>query len=309
MHSKKKAPVVIFSYNRLWNLKKLLESLKKNYYYDQSKIYIFQDGYNKEMDTREINKIKKTIKFLKGLSKSNKNIYLIIRKKKFGLSKNIIQGVTYVIKKYKKVIVLEDDLILSKNFLNFMNHSLNFYKNNNNIWHISGWSFNLRKKKYQFDNYFMGWPSSWGWATWSDRWMYFEKNPKKLIKWTSSKINKFNFDGNYNFFSQVKRNYLNELNSWAIFWYAVIFTKKKLCVFPNQSLVKNTGYGINSTNTKRKNLLFHTKCNFDKNFYSFNFNKILVENKQYKEEIKNKMRLYKKNICYKFISAILGLFK
>ena len=124
MHSKKKAPIVIFSYNRLWNLKKLLESLKKNYYYDQSKIYIFQDGYNKEMDKIEINKIKKTTKFLKDLSKSNKNIYLIIRNKKFGLSKNIIQGVTYVIKKYKKVIVLEDDLILSKNFLNFISFAV-----------------------------------------------------------------------------------------------------------------------------------------------------------------------------------------
>ena len=61
-------------------------------------------------------------------SVKNKNVTLIFRNKNFGLKKNITLGISEIISKYKRVIVLEDDLILSRNFLLYMNSGLNFYK-------------------------------------------------------------------------------------------------------------------------------------------------------------------------------------
>ena len=48
----------------------------------------------------------------------------------YGLSKNIIQGVSEILKKFKKIIVLEDDLIETDNILKFMNEGLTLYEKN-----------------------------------------------------------------------------------------------------------------------------------------------------------------------------------
>ena len=79
------------------------------------------------------------------------------------------------------------------------------------MWHISGWNYNL-KLHYDYDAFFIRNIASWGWATWSDRFKKYEKNPTKIIKkWKKKKINKFNLDNYYNFFSQVVRNYNKKL--------------------------------------------------------------------------------------------------
>ena len=130
-----------------------------------------------------------------------------------------------------------------------MNLNLNKYKNSKKVWHISGFNFNvdIKSKETQF---FTRVSNCWGWATWSNRWRYFKKNPKHIIhNWSKSKIKKFNFDNTSNYFSQIERNYNKTLNSWAIFWYATIFEKKGLCINPVKSLSKNIGYGVNATNT------------------------------------------------------------
>ena len=295
MIKKNLSPVLIFSFNRKNKLKKLIISLKKNKYYKQSKIYVFQDYFNSEFDIRKKREINKTIEYLKELKKKEKNIFLKVRQKNFGLANNIISGVNEIIKKYNKAIILEDDLILSKNFLAFMNEALFFYEYEKKIWHISGWCFSIKSPKYKEDNYFLNWPCSWGWATWKNRWKYFSKNSNKFINWNKKNIKKFNFDNSYNFFSQIKRNHNKELNSWAIFWYAKIFEKKKLCIYPKNNLVENIGIGKNASNTYKKNDLFISKIKNKKIKYNFKFDKNLVENNYYKKLIKKKMKNNRKN--------------
>ena len=158
---------------------------------------------------------------------------VFIRKKNIGTASNIIQGVSKIIKVKKKVIVVEDDIIVSKNFLQYMNDNLEKYKNHKKVWHISGWNWNFNFPEYKYDFFFMRYATCWGWATWSDRWKYFKKNPKKLIKsFTKNKIKEFNLDNSYDFWSQVIRNEKKIINTWAIFWYATIFIKKGLSINP-----------------------------------------------------------------------------
>lgn len=52
-----------------------------------------------------------------------------MRKNNMGLAKNIILGVTKVLSIKKKAIILEDDILVSENFLKFMNLCLNKYEN------------------------------------------------------------------------------------------------------------------------------------------------------------------------------------
>ena len=83
--------------------------------------------------------------------KALKRLKFLLEKKNIGTASNIIQGVSKILKAKKKVIVLEDDLIVSKNFLKYMNDNLEKYKNYKKVWHISGWNWNFNFPEYKYD--------------------------------------------------------------------------------------------------------------------------------------------------------------
>jgi len=294
---KKYSPVVIFSYNRIDNIKKLLKSLNRNFEFKKSDLFIFQDNY-RNLDDK--NKVINVINYLKKL-RSKKQFNLVIREKNFGLAKNIIQGVSQVLKKNSSAIFLEDDLIVSKNFLKFMNLNLIYYKNQKKVWHISGWNYNLNFNLEE-DAYFTRGMNCWGWGTWRDRWKYFEKKPNVIIKsWTKNKIFRFNFDNSINFFSQIVRNQNNDINTWAIFWYAVIFLRNGLCLNPVKSLVKNTGIGNSATHTKFIKKIFNSKLNIS-NIKKYKLPKEINENNfAYNLIVDNFSKIKKINLWNKFL--------
>ena len=55
-----------------------------------------------------------------------------------GLYENITSGLNLIFKKKKTAIILEDDILVSKHFLRYMNDSLKFYKNNIKVGSICG---------------------------------------------------------------------------------------------------------------------------------------------------------------------------
>src|SRR5699024_3409085 len=88
-----------------------------------------------------------------------------------GLANSVISGVTKVIDKFGKVIVIEDDLISSTDFLSYMNNALEFYEMNKSIWSISGYNIPIDiPSNYKHDVYLSYRGCSWGWATWKNRW-------------------------------------------------------------------------------------------------------------------------------------------
>jgi len=159
----------------------------------------------------------------------------------YGLAKSIMEGVTDVISEYGSVIVLEDDIVTAPGFLRFMNDALERYRHESKVWHISGWNYPIEPEGLP-SAFFCRVMNCWGWATWSDRWGHFEKNPERvLLEWDKNQINDFNLDGSHDFLWHVKANVSGELNTWAIFWYATIFEHQGLCLNPAISFVKNIG--------------------------------------------------------------------
>ena len=276
------APIVIFTYNRKETIEKLIISLLKNKESKNSNLYIFQDNHKNIYDKIKVEDVKKYIRHIKGFKK----IKIYYRSINFGLSKNIIEGIKLVFSKYDKAIFLEDDLIVSDQFLEFMNKCLNFYYKKKKIWHISGWNYDINIKNNNYDAFIIRNTNSWGWATWKDRWKYFSKDPEKIVKtWESNYIKKFNLDNVYDFFLQIKKNYLKISDTWGIFWYATVFVNKGLCIYPKNSLVNNIGFGEFATNTKIKQFFFENTIDYKKK--NIKLPKKLIENKLFLEAIKN----------------------
>lgn len=252
------APVVLFCYNRPEHTRETLSALAKNIYSDQTDVYIFVDGIRDSENEKECylqNAVIKVISEINGFKSKS----ITVSEKNNGLAQSIISGVSKIVAQHKAVIVLEDDIVTGKYFLEYMNIALEKYADNKEVWHITGWH-NPTSIENQNDSFFYPLMDCWSWATWNDRWSFFEKNPEKLIHSLSRKeIRKFNVDGLVpNKWAQVLGNYNGVNNTWAIFWYAVIMQHNGLCLAPANSIVKNIGFdntGVHSTSKENYQIL------------------------------------------------------
>ncbi|WP_217496505.1 glycosyltransferase [Providencia heimbachae] len=169
------APVVLFVYARPSHTQRTVDALLLNPDALSTDLIVYSDGARNDSDTEAVNQVRNIFKGINGFN----SIKLIERKKNYGLAQNIIDGVTEVCNEYGKVIVLEDDIVTSPSFLNFMNAALNKYEKEKKVWHISGWNYPLKNVEKLPDAFFWRTMNCWGWATWDDRWKYFEKKTKK----------------------------------------------------------------------------------------------------------------------------------
>jgi len=237
------APIVLFVYNCPWHVRQTLESLSRNLLADQSELFVFADGPKFNASEEDKDKIKEVRNIVKE-KEWCKSVKLIESEINKGLADSIIQGVTQIVNNYGRVIVLEDDLILSKFFLKYMNEALDFFEKEPRVMHIAGHSFPLKGIKQNI--YFLNYVSPIGWATWENRWVYFEKDADLLI----SKLNdlpdfnlvNFNCGFGNEFYEQLIRNADKRLKTWAVKWHTSIFLNGGVTLFPKHSLIDNIGF-------------------------------------------------------------------
>lgn len=246
------APIVLFTYNRLEHTRKTIEYLKENILAMQSDLIVFSDASKSDIDEKKVQKVRLYLKSVRGFSSCT----LIERENNFGLAKNIIEGVSEVISTFGKIIVLEDDLLTSKNFLCFMNESLKYYQERQDVFSISGYTGNLSSlTDYDRDTYLTCRPSSWGWATWKHQWVNIDWNVSDFDEFIKNRkeVERFNHGGID--MTLMLKNYMKgKNNSWAIRWSYAMFKKNKYCIYPKLSKVQNIGFGIDATHCTGVNI-------------------------------------------------------
>jgi hypothetical protein len=205
-----------------------------------------------------------------------------------GLANSIISGVTQVLEDYGKIIVLEDDLITSRNFLDFMNQGLDFYKDDLKIQSITGYTLDLPTLNGYLEDYYYGFrESSWGWGTWKNRWETTDWEVKGYLKFKYNVFQQIKFmRGGSDLPLMLKRQMNGKIDSWAIRWCFDQFRKGQLTVFPTISKVINIGDGANATHTKSI-IKFRTELDIgDKT--KFNFKREININNTLMKEFRKK---------------------
>jgi glycosyltransferase involved in cell wall biosynthesis len=239
------APIVIFAYNRPLHLRQTVEALLKNEYASDSDLIIYSDGYKDEKSREGVEKTREYIQSVTGF----KSIKVVEREKNWGLASNIIDGVTTVVNKYGRIIVLEDDLLTSPYFLKYMNEGLEKYAHCEEIASIHGYLYPVKDRLPE--NFLLKHTDSLGWGTWKDSWTIFNPDGDALLKYLHKEnlVRRFNFNNSYNFEKMLRYQVEGKNNSWAIRWYASAFLANKLSLFPNKSLVCHNGNDELGTNS------------------------------------------------------------
>jgi acetyltransferase-like isoleucine patch superfamily enzyme len=233
------APIVLFVYNRPWHTQQTVAALKQNALAVVSDLIVYSDAAKKESDYPKVADVRLCLRQISGF----KSVEIVEREVNWGLAASIIDGVTRVVNKYGKVIVLEDDLITAANFLDYMNDALAKYQNCPKVFSISGYSHSSGAANFE-STYFLKLTSSWGWATWSDKWHYFKRDDQllKKILHHPSLSKRFNFDNSYDCCLMARRQLDGLIDSWAIYWHATAFFEEGLTLYPENSLVRNIGF-------------------------------------------------------------------
>jgi len=265
--------IALFAYNRPRHLKKTLNSLIQNYNSSAFDIFIFCDGAKKNSDIEKVKKVHKIVRELRHFN----NKKLIFREKNIGLANSLLMGITETLKIKKSVIVIEDDLITNKNYLNFMSEGLDFFKNDKLIGSITGYSYtNLRKSEIN-DIFLSQRHASWGWGTWRHLWnkMKWEK------KWALKHLKDSNFKKNFNkagkdMYQMLAEQLEGKSDTLDIMINLNYFKMNRFCVCPRKSLLYNVGLDGTGIHCKKGDKIFN---NFSNTFKVNNFEEITPEEK------------------------------
>ena len=255
----KDTAICIFAYTRESGLKNLIKDIKKNQNFKKYEYYFFIDYPKQKKSFFKNTRIIKITDEFKKLA----NVKVIKRKRNYGLSKNILNGINFIKKRYKKFIILEDDLRISKFYLNYMQTLLNKYENDDKIYSITGYNFpkkifDLNLKK--FSVFLTKRPNSWAWGSWSKKWSKVNFENKIFDKIYSNKkkmklISKYGEDLKF-----ILRDTLNlKIESWAVKWTIYHILYNKYCIYPVNSLVNEEGFKYLPTNNFFRTKKFHHK--------------------------------------------------
>lgn len=236
------SPIALFVYNRPKHTAATLLALSKNMLANNSLLYVFADGLKENANAEQIEKVRATREVVRSQNWFEKTI-IIERDNNLGLANSIITGVSQVIALHGKAIVLEDDIIPQKGFLQYMNDALNMYESDDRVGCIHAWNYALDTSKRKESTFFLKGADCWGWATWKRSWDLFEPDGQKLLNEIKKRRLEYSFNrnGTHSFVQMLEDQIAGKNDSWAIRWHASLFLQNKYCLQPTNALVENIG--------------------------------------------------------------------
>jgi hypothetical protein len=246
------APICLFCFNRLEETKISVESLLQNVECKDTDLFVFCDGPRDENDLRSVKRVYQYVSSIVGfkslrISKSNVNL---------GLATSITEGVTEILRSHSRVIVLEDDLILSTNFLFYMNAALDYYDSSDKVAVVSGYSIAIEGKMNRGDVYFHRRSQSWGWGTYAQYWNneILTQNTRNSLM-SQRLLSKLGKDCGLDMVRMIQASLDSKIDSWFVWWALYLNSLDLFTVYPYSSKVSNNGFSDEGTHCKSINAL------------------------------------------------------
>ena len=241
------APILLFAYKRPAELEQVVRALRANYLAPESDLHVFVDGPKHPFDLPKVEAVHRVVNNITGF----RTVHRHYAGRNMGLAKSIIAGVSKVMAEHGRVIVLEDDLLTTRNFLDYMNQALTTYADNKQVFSVSGYTFPFEQPaEYTAAGYMYPRTGSWGWASWADRWQNIDWELTDYEQFMADKerCDLFDFYGSDRL-RMLKRWQDGLLDSWAIRWCYAQAKVNGVTLYPTTSKVENIGFSQESTNT------------------------------------------------------------
>ncbi len=127
------APVGLFIYKRPEHTRRAIVSLQACDGAQSSPLYVFADGPKTEAEVPAVQATRTIARELLGRS-----AVFVEQERNRGLANSIIAGMTKLCDQYGTVIAVEEDLVLARSFLRFLNEGLERYLDQPQVMQVSG---------------------------------------------------------------------------------------------------------------------------------------------------------------------------
>lgn len=236
-----RSPVAIFAYNRPRHLAAMIATLQSCEGFEESPVKIFVDGPRGNADLAGVGEVRRLVRGLQC-----PNVTYEFADDNRGLRRSIYAGVSQMVSTYGRVIVLEDDLVLSPIALSYFNDALEHYEHDTRVWSISGYISDVRSLRSYPRTLTLPFAHSWGWATWDRAWRQFDLDaePESINRRAKSFELAFSMNGFYPYHLMLERSSSGQVDSWYAHWLYAIFRNGGRSVFPPRRVLDN--YGISS---------------------------------------------------------------
>lgn len=231
------APVALFAYMRPDHLSTTVRTLAANPEAAHTHLTVFCDAAIRPEHQSGVDAVRNFAATIEGFA----SVTVVKRDRNWGLAASIIDGVTRVVREHSRVIVVEDDLMLSQHFLRYMNDALDLYSDDEKVASIHGYCYPVAEALPE--TFFLRGADCWGWATWHRAWCNFRADGVALLSELESRglQHEFDMDGQYGFTRMLRDQIAGRNNSWAIRWHASCYLDGRLTLYPGRSLVHNIG--------------------------------------------------------------------
>ena len=223
-----KIGIIVIGYNRPKSLERLIHSILDARYENEENIDLII-SIDKSEKENEILKIAESVVWERG-----EKIVRVFKERQ-GLRNHVLQCGDLSIN-YDAIILLEDDITVSKNYFQYVYDAVKFYKNEDKVAGISLYKilFHQGVKRFfepdnnGYDAYFMQYAQSWGQCWTKEMW-------KKFREWYN-----MNKDLNLNTGDILPMYIVNWNNqSWLKYYMYYIVQQDKYFVYPSISLTTN----------------------------------------------------------------------
>jgi len=232
-----KTPVLFLIFKRLDTTKQVFEQIRK---VKPQKLYIAADGPRENIEG-EVEKCKAVRDYVVNNIDWNCEVKTLFREKNLGCGRAVSEAIKWFFENEEMGIILEDDCLPSQSFFWFCEELLERYKSDMRIWHIGGNNFQDGKIRGDGDYYFSALNHVWGWASWANRWKYYDFELRN--------INDDRFIENYwkgsalKYWKKIFWTMKNlEIDTWDYQWTFTMWYYKGLAILPNVNMITNIGW-------------------------------------------------------------------
>lgn len=280
-------PVLFMVFNRIETTKQVFDVIRC---IKPSSFYIAADGPRKSKENED-KKCKEVREFIITHIDWPCEVKTLFREENLGCGHAISSAITWFFTNVEKGIILEDDCVPSLSFFSYCETLLEKYKNNENIFHISGHNPFTISKDVKESYYFSPYQHCWGWATWKRAWDHYSygiNHTEELFdnRKTRKRVGgKIACDYWARIFTRMEKH---EIDTWDYQWTYAILKNQGICINPKNNLVKNIGFQADATHTFNETSAFANQSTFQLNAMI------------YPKDIKVKKRRTKKLIAVAF---------
>lgn len=232
-------PVLLIAFNRPDTTLEVFNCIRET---KPKRLYIALDGPRdcKQGEDKLCNDVRSIV----GNVDWNCQVFYKINSKNKGAEITISDAISWVLGIEEYVVIMEDDIVASESFFNFMKCMLLKYKNADQVSMVSGCNFTPVNMEYDYLFGIFG--HIWGWGTWRRAWNDFNLNVEIKDEYLSKSFLKNISSGNAQLiyleklFKSIKKNGKGN-NTWDYCWFFQRVLNRKLSIIPRVNLTTNIG--------------------------------------------------------------------